>query len=114
MPHIIVMHSMELDVDKLCRLLHDALSIHESVQKIQTKTFSTPIHNVIVADGSKSEDMLHILLRMKASRDAQTKNKIAQSIHDAVRKFVDKQNIKACISVDIQDIDPATYVSSYA
>ena len=75
MPHIIVMHSVQnqIDVKPLLQRLHDSLTAFDSIKISTTKAYDIPVGGIIVGNGSADEESIY--------RCACTRGAVSKSVH---------------------------------
>ena len=114
MPHIIVRHSVDenLDIPSLLRRLHEGLASYPSVKAEQTKTYAIPLTHYIVGRGPNLK-MIHVEVRMKHGRGPVERKNIAAQLHDIVRAHTETLKPGYGVSVEIHELDNDTYHSSY-
>ena len=51
---------------------------------------------------------------MYPGRSIEERTSMAQNVHDITRDFIDGENIKSAVSVEIHELNKESYVSSHA
>jgi len=113
MPHIIVEYSSNvrdrLDLDRLIERLHTT-AIGTGVFPLGgTRTRAAERTRYRIADGHPDNAFVHVTLRIGHGRDAQTKERAARAVFDALCEHLAPLYDAAPlgISFEVQEIDPA-------
>lgn len=115
MPHIIVRHSVDanLDIKSLLHDLHESLISHASVKPEQTKTYAVPLAHYIAGRGADIK-IIHAEVRMKHGRGGEERKKISAALHEILKSHTEKLSSPYGVSVEIHELDDETYHSSYS
>jgi len=113
MPHIVVEYSSNvrdrLDLDRLIERLHTT-AIGTGVFPLGgTRTRAAERTRYRIADGHPDNAFVHVTLRIGHGRDAQTKERAARAVFDALCEHLAPLYDAAPlgISFEVQEIDPA-------
>ncbi len=109
MPHIIVEYAGQLDkthcMTGLCQTLFDtaaASGVFPDVSAIKVRATPCPFFRI----GTEPQSFAHVTIRLLAGRDEATKAELSCSILAALDQALPDVG---SLSVDIKDIDTATY-----
>ena len=109
MPHIIIEYSGHLDgtqcMTGVCQTLFDtaaASGVFPDLSAIKVRAIPCPFSRI----GSEPQSFVHATIRLLAGRDDATKAALTQSILAALDQMLPDVG---SLSVDIKDIDTATY-----
>ena len=112
MPHIIVEYSANLreriGPDKLIDCVHHA-ALRTGVFPVGgTRTRAAERAHYRIADGHPENAFVHVVLRIRHGRDAETKRRVADEVFAAVCKFLEPvyERSPLAISLELQEIDP--------
>ncbi len=108
MPHLVVEHSADIanhqNMSDLCKTLYDtALRSGEfDAPTIKVRAISCAASYI----GTEPQSFAHVTLHLMAGRDTKTKSRLTQTILNALETSLPDVG---SLTVDIKDIDPATY-----
>jgi 5-carboxymethyl-2-hydroxymuconate isomerase len=111
MPHLIIEHTP---------LTESGVALPEMMQAVHSAAFSTGIFNEsdikiraqeyeAALIGGKQNSFIHVLIYLISGRDRDTKKRLTEAVHRAVR---DQFPAIASISVDARDLDREVYTKS--
>lgn len=109
MPHIIVEYSDHLraNVPQLLHTLHFRLAEIETIKLEAIKTRAIPVQASITGDGTGSNDMIHITLKLLPGRDNALKKTMAQALWQATRDHVADERIS--VSAEVMELHAESY-----
>lgn len=114
MPHIILEYSKplaaEINIQELLDTLHASLGAQDGVELERIKSRALPLESYSVGVAGKSGQMVHITLLLLEGRDAKTKQRYAQPLHRHVCDAVCVKYPDAAITLEVRDLDTATYI----
>jgi len=114
MAHIVVEYSRNLEsriaIFDLLRKVHEAALQSEVFEIGGLRTRAEPRDAYIVADGHRDNAFVAVTARVGYGRDAETRQRAAQMIFDALCGHLAKifEQTPLAISLELQEIDPST------
>jgi len=112
MPHLILEHSSNLedrlDLPALLSRLHRAVLQTGTFPEKGLRTRFAPRPSCRIADGHPDNAFIHLVLRIGAGRDLQTRKRAGDSIFEVLCDAVaeDQDQNPLALSFEIQEIDP--------
>ncbi len=112
MPHIIVEYSKNIgdiiDISKLVHDMHDKLA-EQGVDKNTIKTRGVACNYACVGEQDSRGHMLHTRLLILEGRDAETKHKYGDALHEVMKKYVGDAVKHCSITLEVRDMDKDFY-----
>ena len=87
MPHIIIEHSKDLNVNELAPVLHETLSEMETVNPETVKTRSVCCENVLLGSEKRKTGFCHITIKLLQGRDFALREKMARTLFEKTKEF---------------------------
>lgn len=106
MPHIIIEHpeksTLELNLNKLSKTLHNKLATFETITKSAIKTRTIAVNNVYVGGDETPNKFIHITLLLLEGRPQKLKEKIVKELFETATQLV--SNTDYIITVETRDL----------
>ena len=116
MPHTIIEHSFPIAKPQIDSLL---LKVNQNIAKnegnfdiFQCKARSVFCGNIVVADGSGSQDFMHITIKIMQGRSLEIRKNLAENLVKMVSNFLKENNLSKnpiALSLDIVEIEREIY-----
>ena len=114
MPHIFIEHSSNLsgriDLEELTSTVHRSALQTGVFPEGGIRTRRVPREDYLIADGHADNAFVHLVLRIGAGRDLETRQRAAGEVFDALCDFLssDMAEFPLGISLEVQEIVPET------
>ena len=116
MPHTIVEHSFIIAKPQIEALL---LEINQNIAKnegnfdiAQCKARAVFCQNFIVANGSPTQDFMHVTIKIMTGRSAEIRKNLAENLLKIVEQFLNKNKLSdhpTNLSLDVSELEREIY-----
>jgi 5-carboxymethyl-2-hydroxymuconate isomerase len=119
MPHLTVEYSANLeedvDIAAFCAAMRDAMAATGIFPFAGIRIRAFPCHTYVIADGDPAYAYLHMICRIGAGRDADTRLAAAESIYAAaeghLRERIGERPV--ALSLDLDELHPRTSLKRF-
>jgi 5-carboxymethyl-2-hydroxymuconate isomerase len=116
MPHTIIEHSFKISaqtIDSLLLQFNKKIASSEGNFDIsQCKARSVSLSNFVVAEGSASQDFMHITVKIMEGRSIEIRRNLAINLLEMTSDFLKQHNLspnQIALSLDVVEIEKEVY-----